>query len=816
MKTKSKLNQFNDFKQYEVVVDGHLIRQIMADMNSHFYIAQIKLTETGLEDLMAVIQNDGELSKHYQSLTFQGSSNHKNLKKGLLTIKGTSEYFIQMAQNIDKDLTYTFYGKLIYDEKYQSFQIDNRIFLEQLPTTPEVMIAFLAKNISTIGKAKAKKIVDTFGIDQIENLFSDMKNIVQLKKCGVPEKDLILIHNDWKRNRLMFKIINYLKEFDLTDSIALSIYNVYKDKSMNIIMNQPYELTKISGISFLEADRIARGQGIDIKNSTRIGYGIKYVIENLMQRRGDSLIELNKVLDEASKLLGISLQLTKGYIEKYVETGKIHKKVYDDVAYVTTLSMYELEKSISQKIIELVNQNNYRQIFPEYAIKEFVEKNEFNLDESQLKAAENIFRNNISILTGGPGTGKTTTIRAIVSMYEKFYTTISLTAPTGKAAQKISQSTNREALTLHRYLELTPDDNVNIKNKRNNDFLMSDLIIVDESSMLELYVVYQLLKRIDVRNTSIIFVGDIDQLPPVGVGAFFRDIVNSQYISCSKLTTIHRTSEDSTIAINAHKLNNFEAMDLRTTSDFEYIKTENDDETEKIIINRFEELLDEGNHVLDVQVISPFRAKTQLGCRELNQKIRMIANKNVEFASENNLRNEFLVGDKVMQQENNPQLKVFNGDTGMVSDKGKINTSKYTLKVMMGHPDYQLSEFKYGQDDVNELELAYAITIHKSQGSDYPYVLIPLSESHINMWNVSLLYTAITRTKTKVILVGSEKVLNSVYKSYKNRERITSLGKILAENKKQLLFSTKKQNSDDNVVYDVYDELQKNLPFQRT
>lgn len=777
-----------------VTIDGHFSNYIYQATDSDFFIANIILTPYSYKSLKQYVNDKGLLSYIPKDMTLESC-----LTKNLV-VSGNSETFKKDAA--DKLSEYTYIGKLNFNEKYQRFQLDLIFVFEKIPSTPDGMVHFLTKHIETIGKTTAKKIVSHFSVENIESIFNNTPEKL-LEVHGIKESQLDKIKTSWHQCRSYWTLMNFLKQFDIDESNCSKIYKAYKDKAIEFIQKNPYHLCTQNGISFATADNIAMKMDSEkYKNSPlRMNAGIRYALHETISNSGNTVIKMSDLLRAAKSILKVSVDELKPYIKSLKEEGKLVATPYPiyeddklcfDNSYGTGQRNYLLEKNIFDLIIELVSTTFSKQLMTEAYLEEFEKTNEFKLDQYQLSSVLSIFKHKFNILTGGPGTGKTHTVKAILSAYERAGLIVSLLAPTGKASQRLTQSTGRQAETLHRFLKLLPEEQIVDRpnlNDTNNDFLDVDLLIIDESSMLDLYVIYQCLKRINPMRTGILFVGDINQLPPVGMGYFFRDIIESGLVNVCRLEHVHRMSEDSSVYQNAYNLMHNKPLELDTTKDFEFIRETKAANIEGAILEIYSQLLEDGNSPLDIQVLSPIKDGI-LGVKDLNQAIRPLANPN--FSPELNKRGfSFVTGDKIMQTTNNYDLMVFNGDTGMVQNYDIV---KDKTIIEFGDPNYRLEEKEYDKELLKQLELAYCITIHKSQGSDYPYVILPIYEKHYYQLYVKLVYTAMTRTKKKLFIVGNKRTLSSIHDEKKNYERKTVLQTLFAN-----MHQNKLNNCDENI-----------------
>lgn len=743
-----------------ITVEGNFNRYIYESDKDDFFIANIVLKPYAMDRLKEFVKNINIYSDKEEAFNVNNQ----------IVLKGNSENFKKTIE--DRISEYSFTVKPVYESKYDQFQLELVTFFEKVPTSEAAMVKFLTKKVATIGQALAKRIIEHFGLENVEQVFNNSPEKL-LEVRGIKASNLEKITDSWNENRFVFEILNYLKDFEVSDTTGLKIFQKFNKKSLEIIQKDPYKLCLIDGITFLTADSIAIYNGMKKEDPNRIIFAINYALKNLINMSGDTVIQVDKLLSESVKLLDLPASLVLGFINALIEKGKVKEisLIGSDSKYCTLPSIYNLEKNILNIVLELVGNNRKIKFFTQASIDEFKNKNEYGLDYSQMEAAINIFNNSFNVLTGGPGTGKTKTIQAIIQHFFKHDRSVLLLAPTGKAAQRLSESTGYAASTLHRFLKIAPNFEQIANVSLDEELLDYDLVVIDESSMLDLPLIYSLLKRININRTSVLMVGDTNQLEPVGYGYFFRDIIQSGLVNVSKLEVLHRQTKDSNIAINAEHIRKKRNLDLGSSHDFEFIEIDNNEKIALKINEIYDELHNnQGVSNLDIQIISPVREKA-LSAKELNKMIRPIANSNYDEEQEKS-KVKYIVGDKVMQMENNYDLMVFNGDTGIVKNYDIANNKTI---IEFGNPNFKVEQVEYETKLLSQLDLAYCITVHKSQGSDYPYVIIPLSRNHSRMWSRRLLYTALTRAKKKVYLIGSKSVVKSINHEFKNRERITNL-----------------------------------------
>ena len=568
----------------------------------------------------------------------------------------------------------------------------------------------------------------------------------------------------------------------------LKIYKKFGADSINKVSTNPYILNEeISGIGFLTADKIAKEFGVEDTSSFRIQSGIRYVLNNF-SAMGNTYMPKDKLIQECQKVLAVSRDIVEENIYNCVLEEKLKIEKIKDIEAVYSLPYYYCELGVTNKIITLCIEN-FQTINTdvEFEVSTFEKKNNIKFAPSQKEAILGAFENGIEIITGGPGTGKTTIIKCIIEIYENSGMKVLLAAPTGRAAKRMSESTGREAKTIHRLLEMgVSDDENSFFGKGEGEPLEADVIIIDEASMIDIMLMNSLLKAIKL-GTRVIIVGDVDQLPSVGPGNVLRDLINSKFINVVRLKEIFRQGKESMIIVNAHKINNGEMPYLnKKGGDFFFDAR---DEVENILstildlVNRrLPSFNSKWSKIWDIQVLSPTR-KGLLGVDNLNNEIQAILNPSSKDKKEKQVRDiVFREGDKVMQIKNNYSLEwhriggdgenkgvgVFNGDMGYIET---IDEERKVLSVVFDDERRVIYEFMF----LDELELAYAITIHKSQGSEFKVVVMPTFMGSAFLMNRNILYTGITRAKELVVVVGNQRSLQYMVNNTNNMERYSSL-----------------------------------------
>lgn len=658
---------------------------------------------------------------------------------------------------------------------------------EIIPSTAKDIEKYLASGlIYGIGPVTAKKIVGRFGDKSLEILDDNIERLKEIEGIGAKKLDIIM--ESYKGQRELKNIIMFFQAHNVTPSQCMKIYKRFSTNSINITKENPYILCdEISGIGFKTADKIAASLGIDKEAPFRISSGIRYVI-NEYCANGNTFMPKDELLSTASEVLNIKREIIEDLLNKEVVENKIMIEKVKDVDGVFSIPYYYCEIGITKRILNLAISNfNSLNIDVDFEITLFEESNKITFADSQKEAIIGAMDNGIEIITGGPGTGKTTIIKCIIEIFEKCGLKVLLGAPTGRAAKRMSESTKREAKTIHRMLDMVVEDNEESQFEQSEGApLEADVIIVDEASMIDIMLMNNLLKAINM-GTRLIIVGDVDQLPSVGPGNVLADLINSNFTKVVRLKEIFRQGKESMIIVNAHKINNGEMPLLNEKGkDFFFINGTNPEDMLKTVVElantRLPKFNSSWNKLRDIQILTPTR-KGILGVTNLNENLQDVLNPSSKIKKEKQLKTmTFRVGDKVMQTKNNYLLKwtriagsgenegtgVFNGDVGFIED---INLENKTMSVIFDE------ERKIIYDNINadELESAYAITIHKSQGSEFPVVIMPVFMGSPLLMNRNLLYTGITRAKELVVIVGNVKALNYMVDNVKSMDRYSSL-----------------------------------------
>lgn len=674
----------------------------------------------------------------------------------------------------------------------QQFKIST--FSVEVPEDIYSLERYLASGaIKGIGPKMAHKIVGKFKEDTFRIMEEEPERLAEIK--GISQRIAQEIYEQFHDKQDMRQAAMFLTKFGISSNLAVKIYNQYGTRLYDIIRENPYQLADdISGIGFKLADDIAHKAGIGQNSDYRIRSGIIYM---LLQGSlsGHTYLPKDLLVERTAQLLEIDASM----IDKHLTDLSIDKKIMlrelngQPVVYASTY--YYLELNVARMLKGLNMTYDISDLPLEQVIRKIQEEEHLELDDMQRKAVMEAVKNGVMIITGGPGTGKTTTINTLIKYFEYENLEIRLAAPTGRAAKRMTEATGCEAQTIHRLLELTgvPEENASAHFERNEQNpLEADVIIIDEMSMVDINLMNSLLKAV-MPGTRLILVGDVNQLPSVGPGNVLKDIINSHCFSVVMLTKIFRQAMESAIVTNAHKINAGIPIDLNhKTTDFFCMKRYDATSIIGVLIALIRDKLppNVGAAPYEIQVLTPMR-KGELGVERLNTILQQYLNPPEPGKREYEHRQSlFREGDKVMQIKNNYQIEweiqdkyhipvdkgvgVFNGDTGIIKE---INTFAQTLTVEFD--EGRRVDYPFGQLD--ELELAYAITIHKSQGSEYPAVILPLLSGPKMLFNRNLLYTAVTRAKKCVVIVGSDSTVQRMIENVNEQRRFTGLKERIEE-----------------------------------
>jgi len=666
-------------------------------------------------------------------------------------------------------------GRWVHNKKFgEQFQVEN--YEVTVPATVHGIRKYLGSGlIKGIGPIMAERIVKKFALDTLEIIEKTPERLSEVD--GIGPKRIAMITKAWEEQKEIKEIMIFLQGHGVSATYSAKIYKQYGDHSIEVVKENPYRLAQdIHGIGFITADKIAQNMGIDPNSLIRAKAGVIYVLNGLTEEghvyypETDLVRKAKEILKVDQEIITQAItELSKGkeIILEEINVEKDHRAVYLAPFYVA-------ETEIAQRLRGLKESpSTIRPIHPEKAIEWVQQKLKIELAEKQKEAVLLAGNSKVLIITGGPGTGKTTIITAILKIFQQLKLRILLAAPTGRAAKRMSEATGWESKTIHRLLEYSPKKSGFKKDQE--DPLEADVIVIDEASMVDTLLMYHLLKAIPFQ-AHLILVGDVDQLPSVGPGNVLRDIIDSGIFTVVRLTEIFRQAQESMIIVNAHKVNQGEfpilkEIERKEIADFYFIQEEEPEKALNQILTLCSERIPNhfGFHpIRDIQVLTPMH-KGVIGAINLNIELQKKLNPEQQGITHGS--RTFKLNDKVMQIVNNYDKEVFNGDIGWVS---RINQEDRELTI-----DFEGRLVPYDFSDLDEVVLAYAISVHKSQGSEYPVVILPVTTQHYILLQRNLIYTGITRAKKLVVLVGTKKALAIAIKNNKPQLRFTHLSERL-------------------------------------
>lgn len=662
---------------------------------------------------------------------------------------------------------YRLQGEFVTHKKYGE-QFSFSFFEELMPTDTDEILDFLRSGaISGVGDKMAEELVKAFGENTLKVIDEHPEKLKKIKGIG-PAKAAI-ISESFRTKREFADISLELQHYGINTELAFRLYRYCQGKVVTMLKDNPYQLVgHVRGFKFKKADELGQNFGIEKENENRLSYGILNYLDQVIYQGGHTFVPKKQLIQEAGAMLDVSSENIEEQLIHLVAEEKIRLDCLNEQEVVYKTSYYDSEQRVAYRLMILDKADiKSLKVDIDGLIKESEVESGIELSEEQKMAVRNTVTSGVSVITGGPGTGKTTIINTIIKVFKGSGFKISIAAPTGRAAKRITETSGHPASTVHRLLEYyySEEDDMMVFGKTEEDPLDSDVVIIDEASMMDLLLMESLLDAIKL-GSRLVIVGDRDQLPSVGAGNVLGDIIDSEYIYTSELKTIFRQAAESMIVTNAHKINHGERPILNQgDKDFFLIRTPYEVEMRETIVDlittRLPRFIEGLSPLDDIQVITPTKIG-KVGTVALNEMLQQALNPPGEDKAEKKWAGRiFRVGDKVMQMSNNYQQEwtclsdlsdgtgVFNGDVGRVQS---INFQDKTMEILFDEDKLATYEF----ENLDSLELAYAVTVHKSQGNEFPVVIMPISRFNRNLATRNLLYTAVTRGKKLVVLVGSE------------------------------------------------------------
>ncbi|HWR45795.1 ATP-dependent RecD-like DNA helicase [Sporomusa sp.] len=638
------------------------------------------------------------------------------------------------------------------------------------PTSVQGIERFLASGaIKGIGRAMAARLVAQFGARTLEIIELYPHRLAEVE--GIGSKKVEQIRTAYAEQAELKEVMLFLEMHGVTGAYAARIFACYGSNSVAVLESDPYRLAEeVKGIGFRTADQIAMAVGFDREHSSRLAAGVQFALLQTGQA-GHCCVPEETLTEETAKLLNIGKADIAGVVSEQIKLGKLYTEDFHGMTLVYPRYLYRAEKAVAERLLRLKEAAKPIDGVDSTAlIDDWEAAGGVTLAEAQRQALAAALSHSVLVLTGGPGTGKTTTVRGILALLEQQGGKIILGAPTGRAAKRLSETTGREAMTIHRLLEAgggAEDEPMFARDEHNP--LDADVVIVDETSMMDMLLMSCFLQAVP-DGCRVVLVGDVDQLPAVGPGSVLKDIIRSEAIPVVRLTEVFRQAGESMIVLNAHRINRGRAPECGST-DFQFRELADSEAAARAVVELCQtELAQEGFDIWrEVQVLSPMH-RQPCGVENLNRLLQAALNPPAEGKDFLQGVNQILrEGDKVMQIRNNYGKKVFNGDIGNI-------VAIADGKVLVRYPE---DDVVYDKGEHDELTLAYAMSVHKSQGSEYPVVVMPLTPGHHIMLQRNLLYTAVTRAKERVILIGTRAALNTAVMSDRTRRRYSLLAERL-------------------------------------
>jgi exodeoxyribonuclease V alpha subunit len=640
------------------------------------------------------------------------------------------------------------------------------------PDTLEGIEKYLASDlVKGIGKGYAKKLVQTFGRDVFDVIENSSGKLLKVEGIGKQRKDNI--KKAWDEQKSVRSIMSFLFSHGISTTRAFRIHKIYGDKAIEIVQRDPYCLARdIRGIGFLIADQIAMKLGIAKDSDLRARAGIEYMLGELTAS-GHCAYVRNDLLSKTAALLEIDLEIIERALDHSIENKRLIQRTDfqgRDLVYLPKLYFAEIELAKKMRLLEK-GKHPCPPIDFNKALDWVQKKNGIELANAQRNALKTAVESKVMVITGGPGVGKTTLVNSVLMVLKAKKMRVSLCAPTGRAAKRMAETTGMDAMTIHRLLKFNPGTGGFVHNGENP--LELDVLIVDESSMIDVVLASQLMDAVPL-HAAVVIVGDSDQLPSVGPGKVLQDIIRSKVIPVGHLNEVFRQAASSRIVTNAHQINNGKAPEFPEegeSSDCYFVEADDPEKALALVGKMVKQSIPKKfrfDPMEDIQILTPMQ-KGDLGARNLNVTMQSLLNPRGDQVERFGV--VYRVGDKVMQTENDYDKDVYNGDIGRIK---AIDNEASELVV-----DFDGRRVVYDFRELDELVLSYAITIHKSQGSEYPCVLIPMHTQHFVLLQRSLIYTALTRAKKLVIILGTKKALNLAITRAESRDRITTLAERL-------------------------------------
>ncbi|MBN2391390.1 MAG: ATP-dependent RecD-like DNA helicase [Anaerolineae bacterium] len=717
-----------------------------------------------------------------ERLTFQNEENGYTVAKLIPKGKGYEVTVIGTLTGVNPGESVRLHGVWSTHPQYGR-QFEVREYTVQLPATVEGLRKYLGSGlIKGVGPVNAGRIVDYFGLKTLDVIESDVNRLREVP--GVGAKRTAQIARAWEEQKHIKEIMIFLQSHGVSTGLAVKIYKQYTDQALAVVRNDPYRLAKdIYGIGFKTADKIAQKMGFAVDAPERIQAGLRYALGTFSDD-GHCFAPRDDLLTAAAELLEVSREACEPQLDALIRLeeviaeeagGKMQgARILPPASCIFLPPFLYAEKGVASKLRQLQTSSRdrlavFQSVEWDHAFAWLEERNPIHLAEQQQAAVRMALTEKVSILTGGPGTGKTTITRSIIHLLLAKHRSVLLCAPTGRAAKRLSEATGLEAKTIHRLLEVKPAEGFRFARDQDNP-LDADMVIVDETSMVDILLMNHLLKAVEA-GSHLLLVGDVDQLPSVGAGNVLRDLIASEVIPVTRLDTIFRQAEDSYIIVNAHRINRGEMPVCNGPArDFFLFAADDAERAADLVLDIVAQRIPAKfgyDADRDVQVLSPMH-RGAAGVGELNRRLQETLNPpDARKAQSVHGSRVFRVGDRVMQIRNDYDRQVFNGDMGRVT---ALDLEEHTLTV-----NFEGALVGYEFTQLDELVHAYAVSIHKSQGSEFPVVVIPMLTQHYMMLQRNLLYTGVTRAAKLVVLVGNQRAIAIAVHNDKITQRNTRL-----------------------------------------